>query len=121
MLFPSSTCVKSSGGRSGLSPTLACAFVGDCGACSCFSNFMGSCTEQGNVCFSYDRLADDETCHATSLSWKYDVTQAAHCGGMSFGSNLGPTSGSDFGLYGRLRSFMPACSGVRLALRLLHG
>jgi len=45
-----------------------------------------------------DRLVDDETCHATSLSWKYDVTQVAHSGGMSFGSNLGPTSGSDFGL-----------------------
>ena len=59
--------------------------------------------------------------HATAPSTKKARTHSTHSGGTSLGSNRGPVMGSDFGLYGRLRSFMAACSGVRFAFFELHG
>lgn len=63
---------------------------------------------------SYDQAT------ASSLV-KYERTYSAHTGGTSRGSNRGGITGSVFGAYGLRRSFMPACAGVRFALRELHG
>ena len=58
---------------------------------------------------------------ATADSWvKNAFTHSAQTGGTSRGSKRGGRIGSDFGACGARSSFMPACSGVRFALRRLH-
>lgn len=59
--------------------------------------------------------------HAAASCVRKPFTYSTHGAGTSRGSNRGSVNGSVFGAYGLRRSFMPACSGVRPALRELHG
>jgi len=76
----------------------------------------------GGPLASYSETEGPPTLHAEIASSSRKLTQyGSHEGWTSRGEILGPVIGSVLGLYGALRSRMPACSGVRLALRLLHG